>query len=830
LPKAEVLRFEARGEFNRFDPMEIVATRAEVQTLFAKLQLPYYVFPEDRRNPIRMVDEMPLKWAINGPAKLVAGKALKNEFFTYQLGLCAPTAGFRDVRVTFTDLKSSNDFITRKGMRCFNHGGTDQAGRPFTRFITVQPGSIQALWCGVQVPKDAKPGVYKGTVTVEPAGAPKTVIPVELTVGTTVLADSGDSEPWRGSRLRWLDSTLGSDDNIVAPYTALELKGKTVKCLGRQVTMGASGLPASVLAGGNEVLAKPLGFDLTTGGSKLAFTPKPTKFTKKTPGTICWESVSDADKASMKVKGTMEFDGHLSFAVEITAKKDLALDDISLVLPFTKQASTYLMGIGRTGGTRPPDYTWKWTGPYDSFWMGDVKAGMHVELRGGTYNGPLLNLYHPAPPKTWSNDGKGGVQVSGPEQATAKAFTGARNLKAGEKLQFEFALLVTPVKTVDWNKHFSTRYYHGFPPLPDESAYKAGVNVINLHHASNYNPYINYPLAAADILKPLIAKNHARGVKTKIYFTIRELTNHTTEFWALRSLGDEVLADGGGGGAPWLREHVVDHYEPAWVSAIPGDEIDAAVTTSGESRWFNFYVEGLQWMCKNVGIDGLYLDDVAYDRTTLKRMRKVMERTRPGSMIDLHSNTGFSIGPANQYAEFLPYVDRIWFGESFNYEAMTPDQWLCEVSGIPFGVGGEMLFHGGNPWRGTLYGMTNRLGWETDGIHCDPKPVWKIWDAFGIAESKMIGYWSASCPVRTNNPQVLATVYVKKGKALVCLASWAKAKVDVKLTIDWKALGISPSGARLTALESTGFQPTAKFAPGSIIPVEPGKGWMLVLE
>ena len=46
----------------------------------------------------------------------------------------------------------------------------------------------------------------------------------------------------------------------------------------------------------------------------------------------------------------------------------------------------------------------------------------------------------------------------------------------------------------------------------------------------------------------------------KIYYTIRELTTHLPELWALRSLGDEVLADGPGGGFPWLREHLATGY------------------------------------------------------------------------------------------------------------------------------------------------------------------------------------------------------------------------------------------------------------------------------
>ena len=42
--------------------------------------------------------------------------------------------------------------------------------------------------------------------------------------------------------------------------------------------------------------------------------------------------------------------------------------------------------------------------------------------------------------------------------------------------------------------------------------------------------------------------NRAHGKKVKIYYTVRELTSRLPELWALRSLGDEVLAGGPGGG------------------------------------------------------------------------------------------------------------------------------------------------------------------------------------------------------------------------------------------------------------------------------------------
>ena len=71
---------------------------------------------------------------------------------------------------------------------------------------------------------------------------------------------------------------------------------------------------------------------------------------------------------------------------------------------------------------------------------------------------------------------------------------------------------------------------------------------------------------------------------------------------------------------------------------------------------------------------------------------------------------------------------------SGDYENNPADFFLTEVSGIPFGLIGEMLQGGGNPWRGMIFGMTNRMPWSDNA---DPRPIWKAWDNFGIeAESR----------------------------------------------------------------------------------------------
>ena len=85
-------------------------------------------------------------------------------------------------------------------------------------------------------------------------------------------------------------------------------------------------------------------------------------------------------------------------------------------------------------------------------------------------------------------------------------------------------------------------------------------------------------------------------------------------------------------------------------------------------------------MADNLEIDGLYLDGISYDRVVFQRVRKILDRHRPGSRIDWHAGNTFQpqYGMANVaelYMEFFPYVDRIWFGEMFDYGAPS-DFWL----------------------------------------------------------------------------------------------------------------------------------------------------------
>ena len=862
LPAAKVLAIEAINDFNRRDPMEVVATAHELKNLLAEhARERYLLFPEDRRYPIRMTEELPLRWIRRGPSSAFAGEALRGEFYAFQLGLFACSQPVNDVRIEFSDLRAgAAGTIPAAALRCFNLRGTNWLGQPIQKTVNVPKGKVQALWLGVQVPLGTKPATYRGKITVRPGNAPASTVRFALAVSASLLPDAGDGELWRQSRLRWLDSTIGLDDEVFAPYTPVTVRGQTVGVLGRQVRFNDAGLLDSIQttfsgsvdatdARPLELLANPMQFIVETAAGPVHWKLKGAKALSHTTEAVVWQASAQSDGLELLCRAKLECDGYINYQLTLRASRRADLKDIRLEIPLRREVATYMMGLGRKGGYRPAEWQWKWdvNRANSQLWIGDVNAGLSCKLKHLADRWDIYNLVQSGLYRDWSNEGKGGCNVTEEGAAVViRAYTGLRAVVPKEELHFNFGLLITPVKTLD-KHHWQWRYYHAEQAKPVSEVAPMGISLINLHQGDPFNPHINYPFAATAQLSNYIAQAHARDIKVKIYYTIRELSNYAAEFWALRSLGNEVFLDGPGfkladqfvtkppsadkpktGGA-WLCEHAISGYVPAWHTPLGNGHYDASIATTGLSRWHNYYLEGLGWLIRNVGVDGLYLDGVGYDREILKRVRKVMQQARPGCLIDFHSGNNFHPeyglnNCANQYIELFPCLDSLWLGEGFDYNE-SPDYWLVEIAGIPYGLFSEMLQGGGNPWRGMLYGMSNRLGWGGD-----PRPLWKAWDDFQIQDARMLGYWDAANPVKTGETNILATTYLKNNQALISLASWAKGPTQVRLALDPAKLGFALENARFSAPAIPGFQGAATFKLRDPIPVDPGRGWLLLLK
>src|ERR1700744_438122 len=178
-------------------------------------------------------------------------------------------------------------------------------------------------------------------------------------------------------------------------------------------------------------------------------------------------------------------------------------------MPSTCPASRRYRSMGRRACTGRPVVmpvrykaksrpAWKWDvqNNQDGAWIGAVNAGIEFHLRDEHYRRPLnTNFYHQQPllmPASWSNDGQGGIRLRRErENYLAQGYSGARTMKAGETLHYNFVLRVTPFKTIDPPAHFAERFFHKYADL---DAIKAdGANEVNIKHATPMTPWINYP-------------------------------------------------------------------------------------------------------------------------------------------------------------------------------------------------------------------------------------------------------------------------------------------------------------------------------------------------
>ena len=704
----------------------------------------YFCFAEDRMHDIRLDQIIPARWTerVFDTWLQLKGDCQPGEFYTWQIGVFTPFKELKGVSVSFSDLVNADgNKIKSTSFQCFNQEGTDTDGQTFRKTVCIPKGYVQALWIGMDIPASAK-GIYKGKAFVKEGSSQPVEIAIELNVSGSPIANHGDNEGWRKTRLRWLNSTLGNADEPTAPYTPVTIRKKTLSWLGGEIELSSSGLPCRITTCydannrlsdsiSNAVLAKEMAFIIETFNGQEALKPGSLRITNRNNASISWETILKSQNFNVVCQGTFGFDGISNIRLQVKPKQDIEIKDIRLEVPYTTYASKYMMGLGHKGGFRPDTLiSWKW----DTDKQQDK----------------ILKL-----------------------QATERFYHSNSDVSAGY--------------------------------IP--AALKAGANLINVHHKKDIYPFINYPYYDESVtdLKRFISEAHSKNLGVRLYYTTRELTVKIPELWALRSLGGEVIHDGPGkdtrtlihrnGPNEWLNKNLATHFIPAWYNAFEegkyAGDMDISVITTPDSRWNNYYLAGLDWMVKNLGVDGIYIDDSALDRKTLQRARRILDADGKRRLIDIHSWNHMNqwAGYANSlhlYTELLPYIDRTWIGEGFKADNSV-DFWLVEMSGIPFGLLSETL-DARNPFRGMVFGMLPRLPWSGN-----PVPLWQLWDSFGMDKATMHGYWDENNPVKTDNANLLATVYTNENKALLVIANWTDLPQKAKISIDEKALGFHPA-------------------------------------
>eukprot|EP00927_Polykrikos_kofoidii_P061196 TRINITY_DN56063_c0_g1_i1.p1 TRINITY_DN56063_c0_g1~~TRINITY_DN56063_c0_g1_i1.p1 ORF type:complete len:1048 (-),score=123.99 TRINITY_DN56063_c0_g1_i1:122-3043(-) len=857
------VEYQARTEFDRFGPTEVAATVSEEKMLMDRSD-GLLVATEDRSRPIRMLRHLPASWATR-PFKDLShfrGRAQPGEVYVFQIGIVAKD----DIQVSSVRLASplrtaDGASIPSSALRCLNLEGVDYWGRDFRSVVDVPSGQVKALWIVIVVPENASEGRYTGSLSLGTSVEAR-LVTLEISVQGSVLKTRGYDDLWRGARLAWFDSKLANGNVVPPPFTALDgWSGSSVEMLDKRVTIASHGMPSSVNVGGVEALAEPIRFEVIVDGVPVELSGFPA-FRADSDLEHSWVATLTGLGVQLLVRGSVDVTGYFDFNVTVNST---SASEVRLVVPSRPENAVYAAGLGRIGGllrrwtnASSSPALWKWDGVNHNsgVWIGSSKVGLRIYAKGDDplwqAMVPLDSDVSPPTPESWSNGGRGGIRVL--SNGTVEVFTGVR--PAGTSTHF-FSLLATPVRPLDLPKHFNERYAQISKPMNYTKLRDGGATVVTIHQGNVVNPWINYPYLTNQLIKDAVDECHALGMKLKLYDTMREISNHALELDAMRALNETLVwREGLGGGGHWLREHLHEGYSVAWATPMQqsgffSQQIDMAVRVKALTRWNNYYVEGLRQLIHDTGFDGIYLDEIAYDRVTMLRAKAVLGK---GKLIDHHSCRGqFAKVPAVVYSEAFPFIDSLWYGEGFDYDGATPDHWLVEISGIPWGLNSDMLrYKGMTPFhfRGMLFGNANR--WQDDLINSestlenpfDPRSIWRLWDSFGISTATMYGWWLAeeatgTAPVLTNASDVKCTVFLKPGEAALLVLANFGARQSVKLSFDWNVIGLEADSVQLRAPQLMPMQPTAThWAVGDTIDVpapEKGsktsrEGWLILVE
>lgn len=806
--------------------MQCMETRVATnvwQHFVATHQAAFWLFGEDRFHAVRN-NIIPAHWFPHAKTlNTFRGKAQPNEYYVFQV--CVVSEHERTL--TWRSHCPRVEAITPHSMRIAAHG-------------------VKPIWVGV----DVHDTPVDGTITVTADGISQTLT-FHIDVDGEPVSDHGIHDAWRLSRLRWLNSARAdSETEVPHPFTALQVDTamREIRFLGRSVVLSRLGLPEQYTsyfnASNTRITGKGRTFFSTAPQFSIdheSWIAQTFSFTKITPVRVEWTATAETASSRLKTTGVLEMDGYCSIQMALTGNKEIA--EARLILPIDPTCAQYAMGLGKKGGFFPQHLDWKWdiNKQQDAFWAGAPQVGLMFRLKSDNFERALVNAYYTwkklNQPSTWGN---GGVCLEG---STIIAYSGKQQLSEKPCI-YGVDFYFTPFKPLDLHKHLTDRYYHvgQHKRITAEAIRATGANVAVYHHNTVQNPYINYPYNADSIgyLARTVHSNHLQNIRTKVYYTTREITQNFPEFFALYSLDGEVIlprntaipgwpCTNKDGPHTWLRQHVGSAILPAWRETIhfteyPTGTLDLAVITTPDSRWNNFFLEGLNYLVQHVGIDGIYIDDTMLDRKSMQRARRILDADgHTDRRIDMHSwnhwsSLAGSTPSAVVFMELFPYYDKLWFGEGFNYDS-PPEYYLTEISGIPYGVMSEMLQHGGNRWRGMVYGMTTRLPWSGD-----PRPLWAFFDATHLGDAEMSGYWDPETPVRSSNPLCPVTVYTGKDNHLViAIANFSQQDQICQLQSSF-----SLNTLKIPAIAD--FQAAQELSPVQPFTVPAGKGFLMCTQ
>ncbi|KQN38359.1 hypothetical protein ASE92_02690 [Pedobacter sp. Leaf41] len=254
----------------------------------------------------------------------------------------------------------------------------------------------------------------------------------------------------------------------IAQQKVIFVTDKVISISGRKFEINADGFPKQIQSyydsdlkafgdKSTNLLYEPIHFHLFTS-SKIQEKLVANTFNvlSENKNFISWDATSSSANMLQHVQGVITVDGIAKFHVELKALNDINFSNINFHIPFEKNASKYLVGLGNDRDIRPDTVKWSWK------MVDKVKP----EVLIGNDNAALFLSFdqHKSVDSQhirngWTNENKDVLQINIKGSSMLTDFsTGLVKCKKGEILVFDFMILVSPMNIRDGRKKLEKRF------------------------------------------------------------------------------------------------------------------------------------------------------------------------------------------------------------------------------------------------------------------------------------------------------------------------------------------------------------------------------------
>lgn len=627
-----------------------------------------------------------------------------------------------------------------------------------------------------------------------------------LTVGTmlwlmqAITVPSEERPPWLGNR-------AGISDELLAPWTPVEVKDTTISVWGRSYSFGPLPLPAEVTTAGAEILAGPVTLHCTADGQPITWSAGGRSIVEHFPTRAILRFSAQGGPLRCEGEVTTEFDGMIRCGLRLVPVADkITIENLILEIPFKSKHAVFMHSWpGRWGSAAnshavPPV---EWQSAFKPFvWIGDYERGLAWFCESD-------ENFFPASLNRVIRVRRDGEITHQRVELIGKAQT------VSQPLRYVFGFQATPVKPLQpdaWDYRIVHVGRYGLekqmfsppgqaPKLLLDYLAEAGVKTICFHeHWSNIQ---NYPEAARpEELHSLVEACHKRNIQLLLYFGY-EMSNIAPEW---EKYAEECLV------APRAGGYKRQPEQTAYIVCY-------------RSHWQDFLAAGIERIIREFDIDGVYLDGTSepwgctntqhgcgytrpdgsigptypfYDtRQMMKRIYTIVKHHNPAGQVNVHQSTCMVIPT-------LAFATSYWDGEQLQSVArpdsptkLLPLEAFCaEFMGRNWGVPGELLWYANGPFKweeavsmALLHDIPVRPNVDRLELF---RRLWRLFDEFDRHASQWIPYWQSSGVVACSHPEIKVSLYNRPGNGCILVAvNVGTEEIQADLTLGLSALGQS---------------------------------------